>query len=65
VRIDGDGASTLAQAALAYLDERDTASYQSPEERERLAALRSLVDPLVELTCELRGAEREPSSAIA
>jgi hypothetical protein len=65
VRIDGDGGSALVQAALAYLDERDTASYQSPEERERLAALRGLLDSLVEVTCELRRTEAEASSAIA
>jgi hypothetical protein len=41
-----------------YLRERDTESYQSPEERARLAALRGLADPLIELSCELRRVER-------
>ena len=63
VRTDGHGAAALAQAALVYLRERDTESYQSPEERERLAALRGLADPLIELACELRRAERDQSPA--
>jgi hypothetical protein len=65
VRTDADGASALAQAALTYVRERDTESYQSPEERERLAALRDLADPLIELACELRRAGREHSHAVA
>jgi hypothetical protein len=65
VRTDADGASALAQAALTYVRERDTESYQSPEERERLAALRELADPLIELACELRRAARHQSPAIA
>ena len=65
VRIDAEGACTLAHATMVYLDERDTDSYQSPEERERLAALSDLADPLVDLACELRRAHGDRSPAIA
>jgi hypothetical protein len=58
VRTDAAAAASLAQAVSVYLQERDVDGYQSPEERERLAALRDLADPLVELACELRRADR-------
>jgi len=64
VRTGADGVSALARAALVYVRERDTESYQSPEERERIAALSDLADPLIELACELRRAERAPSPAV-
>jgi len=64
VRTGADGVSALAQAALVYVRERDTESYQSPEERERIAALSDLSDPLIELACELRRAEREQLNAM-
>ena len=63
VRSGADGVSALAQAALVYVRERDTESYQSPEERERIAALSDLSDPLIELACELRRAERDQLDA--
>jgi hypothetical protein len=53
------GASVLVHAAAAYLDERDTGSYQSPEKRQRLAALRVLIEPLIDLVCDPRRTERE------
>jgi hypothetical protein len=65
VRTGADGVSALAQAAIVYVGERDTESYQSPEERERLAALRELPEPLIELACELRRAEQRDSPAVA
>jgi hypothetical protein len=65
VRTGADGVSALARAALVYVRERDTESYQSPEERERIAALSDLADPLIELACELRRAEREQATATA
>jgi hypothetical protein len=65
VRTDGDGVSALARAALVYVRERDTESYQSPEERERIAALSDLADPLIELACEVHRAERPRSHAAA
>jgi hypothetical protein len=46
--------SDLVHAAAAYLDERDTDSYQSPEERDRLAALRVLIEPLTDIVCHVR-----------
>jgi hypothetical protein len=64
VRSGADGVSALAQAALVYVRERDTESYQSPEERERIATLSDLSDPLIELACELRRAEREQLDAM-
>jgi hypothetical protein len=58
VRVGTDEAAALVEAARTYLDERDTDSYQSPEERDRLAALGTLVDPLEQLEDELRAAAR-------
>ena len=65
VRTVADGVVVLAQAALVYVRERDTESYQSPEERERIAALHGLGEPLIELACELRRAENPGSPALA
>jgi hypothetical protein len=59
LRIDADEACLLVRAAAAYVDERDTESFQSPEERERLAVLRALVEPLMDLAGALHRAERE------
>jgi hypothetical protein len=64
VRTSVAGVSALAQAALVYVRERDTESYQSPEERERIAALADLADPLIELACELRRADGPPSPPV-
>ena len=65
VQTDRSGVCTLVEAVLIYVRERDVEGYQSPEERERLTALRELSDPLVELACELRRAERTQLPAIA
>jgi hypothetical protein len=58
------GASALVHAAAAYLDERDTDSCQSHEERDRLAALRVLIEPLIDLVCDLRRTERGPADRL-
>jgi hypothetical protein len=48
----------LIEATCAYLAERDTESYQSPEERARLAELADLVDPLFDLVGNLDQADK-------
>ena len=58
VRVGTDEAAALVEATRTYLDERDTEGYQSPEERARLAALGTLVDPLAQLEDDLRAAAR-------
>jgi hypothetical protein len=47
----------LIDAACGYLSERDTESYQPPEERARLAELSNLIDPLFDLVAELDRAD--------
>jgi len=51
--------SLLCQIAGAYVTERDTDSYQPPEERDRIARLRGLAGPLMDLCCEFAAAEDE------
>jgi hypothetical protein len=58
VRLNADQVRTLIEAASAYLSERDVESYQSPEERARLAELSALIDPLFDLAAELDRADR-------
>jgi hypothetical protein len=57
VRLDATGARLLIEAVSAYVMERDVDSYQPPEERERLAALSGLVDPLFDLVAQLDRAD--------
>ena len=52
-------AGTLAQIAAAYVTQRDTESYQAPEERDRIMRLRALAGPLMDLCCEFAAAEDE------
>jgi hypothetical protein len=52
-------ARLLCQFAGAYVTERDTDSYQPPEERDRIARLRGLAGPLMDLCCEFAAAEDE------
>jgi hypothetical protein len=59
LRMSVEGASALVHAAAAYLDERDMDGYQSPEKRDRLAALRVLLEPMIDLVCDLRRTERK------
>lgn len=52
-------AQLLCQVAVAYVTERDTESYQPPEERDRIARLRGLAGPLMDLCCEFAAADEE------
>lgn len=54
-----DQAQLLCQITAAYVTERDTDSYQPPEERDRIARLRALAGPLIDLCCEFAAAEDE------
>jgi len=54
LRAGADDAAALVRAVVGYLDDRDSDGYQPPEERERLVVLHDLLEPLMELTCELR-----------
>ena len=57
LRLSADQARVLIEAASSYLMERNVDSYQPPEERERLAELSSLIDPLFDLVAELDRAD--------
>jgi len=52
-------ARLLCQISGAYVTERDTDSYQPPEERDRIARLRGLAGPLMDLCCEFAAADEE------
>lgn len=54
-----DQAQLLCQISGAYVNERDSDSYQPPEERDRIARLRGLTGPLIDLCCEFAAAEEE------
>lgn len=43
----------IREALCLYVAERDRESYQAPEERERLASLRALTEPLGDLLAQL------------
>jgi hypothetical protein len=57
VRLNADHARLLIGAASAYVMERDVESYQPPEERDRIALLRGLIDPLFDLVADLDRAD--------
>ena len=57
-------AQALTEAASAYIAERDVESYQSPEERERIAVLRELTGPLFDLTADCHRAADELQARI-
>jgi hypothetical protein len=57
VRLNADHVRLLIGAASAYVMERDVESYQPPEERERIAQLAALVDPLFDLVADLDRAD--------
>jgi len=57
VRLNADQVRVLIEAASAYLMERDTESYQPPEERARIAELARLVDALFDLVAQLDRAD--------
>lgn len=54
-----DQARLLCQISGAYVTERDADGYQPPEERDRIARLRGLAGPLMDLCCEFAAAEDE------
>ncbi|HWI09158.1 MAG TPA: hypothetical protein VNT54_16770 [Solirubrobacteraceae bacterium] len=54
-----DQGRMLCQISGAYVTERDNDSYQPPEERDRIARLRALAGPLMDLCCEFAAAEDE------
>ena len=49
----------LCELATAYVAGRDVDSYQPVEERDRIALLRTLLGPLMDLCCEFAAAEEE------
>jgi hypothetical protein len=57
VRVNADHVRLLIAAAAAYVSERDVESYQAPEERERIASLSGLIDPLFDLVADLDRAD--------
>jgi hypothetical protein len=57
VRVNADHVRVMIEASSAYRSERDVGSYQSPEERERLAVLAGLIDPLFDLLADLDRAD--------
>jgi hypothetical protein len=57
VRVNADQVRLLIGAAVAYVTERDTESYQPPEERARIAELAMLIDPLFDLALDLDRAD--------
>jgi hypothetical protein len=57
VRVNADHVRMIIEAASAYRSERDVDAYQSPEERDRLAVLGAIVDPLFDLLADLDRAD--------
>lgn len=52
-------AQMLCELAVSYVAERDVESYQPPEERARIAALRLLTGPLMDCCSEFAAAQDE------
>lgn len=57
VRVNAEQVRALIDAAAAYVSERDTETYQPPDERARIAELTALVDPLFDLVANLDRAD--------
>jgi hypothetical protein len=57
VRLNADQVRLLIEASATYVSERDVESYQSPEERARLAELAVVIDPLFDLAADLDRAD--------
>ena len=57
VRVNADQVRLLIEAAVSFVGERDVEGYQPPEERDRIAVLSDLVDPLFDLALELDRAD--------
>jgi hypothetical protein len=58
IRVNADEVRLMIEAVVSYVSERDTESYQPPEERARLAELAALLDPLFDLALELDRADQ-------
>lgn len=58
-RVGAADASRLSEAAALYVADRDVESYQSPEERDRIALLARLSEPLRQVAVDLRAAEAQ------
>jgi hypothetical protein len=57
LRLDASQVRVLIDAIASYVSERDVEGYQPPEERERIAELSALIDPLFDLALELDRAD--------
>jgi hypothetical protein len=57
VRVNADQVRMIIEASSAYRSERDVDEYQPPEERDRLAVLAALIDPLFDLLADLDRAD--------
>ena len=57
VRVNADEVRLLIEAVVSYVSERDTESYQPPEERARLSELSALLDPMFDLALDLDRAD--------
>ena len=57
VRLTADQVRMIIEAVMGYRAERDIDSYQSPEERERLALMGRLIDPLFDLLADIDRAD--------
>ncbi len=58
VRLNADAVRLIIEAVMGYRSERDVESYQSPEERVRLALMGELIDPLFDLLAEIDRADQ-------
>ena len=56
-RVGAADALKLSEAAALYVADRDVESYQSPQERDRIALLSQLSEPLRQVAVDLRAAE--------
>lgn len=59
VTITREQARMLCEVSSTYVADRDVDSYQPPEERERIARLRTLSGMLMDCCCEFTAAQRE------
>jgi len=58
-RVGAADALKLSEAAALYVADRDVESYQSPQERDRIALLSQLSEPLRQVAVDLRAAEAQ------
>jgi hypothetical protein len=57
IRLNAEEVRLLIEAVVAYISERDTETYQPPEERTRLEEMSALLDPLFDLALDLDRAD--------